>query len=179
MTLCMERRDEIIRGLRTTMSTPSDIFPFPDFKVRGAARTLENYKAFRSQTEILMERRTTAITQQFNSPLILAEQEIDLLKKKVERRDEIIRGLRTTMSTSATLVRQGDHILGFFLPSHINYYILFERIFSPTQHLTTSSQYTPSTHAINTSTQYIPFISNTRDINTSHPITTFHPPRGI
>ena len=69
---------------------------------------MENYKAFRTQTELLMERRTTAISQQFHSPLMIAQQEMDLLKKKVERRDEIIRGLRLTMSTSATLMRQGE-----------------------------------------------------------------------
>ena len=55
-----------------------------------------------------MERRTTAISQQFHSPLMIAQQEMDLLKKKVERRDEIIRGLRLTMSTSAALMRQGE-----------------------------------------------------------------------
>ena len=83
------------------------LLTFP-LKIRGAAKTLENYKAFRSQTDVLMERRTTAISQQFNSPLIVAQQEIDLLKKKLDRRDEIIRGLRNAMSTSATLVRQGN-----------------------------------------------------------------------
>jgi len=95
--------------------SPSTLSPV---QIRGAVKTLENYKAFRSQTELIMERRSTAISQQFNSPLILAQQEIDLLKKKVERRDEMIRGLRLTMSTSATLVRQGDHPeinLGSFL----------------------------------------------------------------
>ena len=45
---------------------------------------MENYKAFRTQTEILMERRTTAISQQFHSPLMLAQQEMELLKKKVQ-----------------------------------------------------------------------------------------------
>jgi len=47
---------------------------------------LENYKAFRTQTELLMERRTTAISQQFHSPLMLAQQEMELLKKKVRVR---------------------------------------------------------------------------------------------
>lgn len=46
---------------------------------------MENYKAFRTQTELLMERRTTAISQQFHSPLMLAQQEMELLKKKVRR----------------------------------------------------------------------------------------------
>ena len=51
---------------------------------------MENYKAFRTQTELLMERRTTAISQQFHSPLMLAQQEMELLKKKVRVRQSSV-----------------------------------------------------------------------------------------
>ena len=76
--------------------------------VRGAQRTLEQYQAFRAQTEFLMERRTAALQLEFNGPLVVAHYEMNLLQNKVARRDETIRQLRLLLTQQGTLLRQGE-----------------------------------------------------------------------
>jgi hypothetical protein len=76
--------------------------------LRGAQRTLDNYQSFRAQTDFLMERRTAALHLEFNGPLVVANHEITLLQKRVERRDETIRQLRQTTTQHAALTRQGE-----------------------------------------------------------------------
>ena len=76
--------------------------------VKGAQRTLEQYHAFRAQTDFLMERRTAALQLEFNAPLVIAHHEIDLLHQKVTRRDDTIRQLRLALTQQGSSIRQGE-----------------------------------------------------------------------
>ena len=76
--------------------------------LKGAQKSLENYKAFRAQTELLMGRRMAAINAEFNGPLVLASDEIELLKLKLARRDETIKELRTALAHNDALHKQGE-----------------------------------------------------------------------
>ena len=76
--------------------------------LKGAQKSLENYKVFRAQTELLMGRRMAAINAEFNGPLVIATDEIELLKMKLARRDETIKELRIALAHNDALHKQGE-----------------------------------------------------------------------
>ena len=76
--------------------------------IKSAQVSLANYRDFRSQTEKGYFEKLSALENEKADPLQQARIEIDLLNKKLQRRDEIIRALRRSVLEDVVLSKQGD-----------------------------------------------------------------------
>ena len=76
--------------------------------IKSAQLSLVNYKDFRIQNNAIYEEKISSIKKDIHSPLELMRVEIDLLNRKITRRNEVIETLRRAVTDSLFLSKHGN-----------------------------------------------------------------------